>query len=164
MKKLAKVRPEDFDVEMLLAAAREGRLFLEEKSESAEETLARCRQEALAYVKPIEAFASDEWAPYIYKVWEAIVCEDAFATNLVIKKGRMRGQLNRYFITAIVVIMRESGLYQREVPAVKLHVLMEKTEVKNIVYTSSSHYFPIFSQRKLLFRLIFDQKSKVENK
>lgn len=161
MKKLTKVRPEDFDVEMLLAAAREGRLFLEEKSESAEETLARCRQEALAYVKPIEAFASDEWAPYIYKVWEAIVCEDAFATNLVIKKGRMRGQLNRYFITAIVVIMRESGLYQREVPAVKLHVLMEKTEVRNRIYTCYTQYSPLFSQRKMLFKLFFDQKPRV---
>ena len=161
MKKLTKVRPEDFDVEMLLAAAREGRLFLEEKSESAEETLARCRQEALAYVKPIEAFASDEWAPYIYKEWEAIVCEDAFATNLVIKKGRMRGQLNRYFITAIVVIMRESGLYQREVPAVKLHVLMEKTEVRNRIYTCYTQYSPLFSQRKMLFKLFFDQKPRV---
>lgn len=146
MKKMQEVRPEDFDVEMLLAAAREGRLFLEEKSESAEETLARCRQEALAYVKPIEAFASDEWAPYIYKVWEAIAYDDLFSPMLLMQKGRMRGQLNRYFITNIVFLLNALNIYQCD-NLIMLHRTLERVETKNSIYKSASLYCLCKAQR-----------------
>lgn len=146
MKKMQEVRPEDFDVEMLLAAAREGRLFLEEKSESAEETLARCRQEALAYVKPIEAFASDEWAPYINKVWEAIAYDDLFSPMLLMQKGRMRGQLNRYFITNIVFLLNALNIYQCD-NLIMLHRTLERVETKNSIYKSASSYCLCKAQR-----------------
>jgi hypothetical protein len=35
MKQFRQVRPEDFDVELLMAAAREGRLYVEEKKREA---------------------------------------------------------------------------------------------------------------------------------
>ena len=70
VKKLRKVRPEDFDAQALLAAAQEGRLYIKEVKEDCKDNI---EEEVRAYVNQIRTFATSEFRPYIDDIWGQIL-------------------------------------------------------------------------------------------
>ena len=151
-----KVPASGITAEVVLNLWQQGELYVKKikKVETPEETIERCRQEALAYVQRVDSYTTSFWLPYIKRLWETILSNEAILTSLTIKKGRNRNQLNRYFITAIVVLLREKGLYRQDIPALKLHLIMENVEKKSVIYASYSQYAPENKQRKMLVEII----------
>ena len=150
------VCPEDFDAYELWALARKGKLYLKVEAEDAskEDLLAACRQEVLAYVSAIDDYATDMMRPYINKVWESIVKHQAFSRSLMMQKGRNRGHMNRYFITALVVWMSNRGVYQSGISSLRLHQKLEGVKKKTSIYTSALNYAPSTNQETILRQLL----------
>ena len=141
MAKLTKVGPEGFDAARLLQAAREGRLYVKESApeESRGERRMRCQDEALAYVAAIDRYAADEWRPYIKKLWKAIVNDMSFAPRLVMAR---KGELNRYFLTALVSNLQTLGVYRPsvEVSQIELHLKLERTTKRTTIFNNWDKY------------------------
>ena len=74
------VQPEDFDVEMLMAAARDGRLFVDEgrKNVSKEQLVKDVR----AYVRRISVYVTPKFRSSVDKLWEHILSYDEFVDFL----------------------------------------------------------------------------------
>ena len=142
--------------EELLALWEEGKLYrlLEVEEASEEERLEHCRKEALEYVSRIDEFVADGWRANIDKVWESVVKHRAFSRSLMMQKGRNRGRMNRYFITALVVWMSNRGVYQSDVSCLRLHQRLERVKKKTSVYTSALNYAPNIQQEKILKQLL----------
>ncbi len=163
MKQLRKVRPEDFDAEMLMAAAREGRLYLDMTHDEAtlEQLLARCQREALDYVSAIEDYVAPDWQPNIKELWTALLRDAFFAPQLVLQKGRSQGQLNKYLVTNIVDCMRGIKVYQCET-LLELHKKMEGVGKKNSIYKSAGMYCLNWEQKQRFHELVKSiQESKI---
>lgn len=158
-KKFEKVPKTGITAEEVLTLWQKGKLYAEVDEVSKEELLARCQQEALEYVKPIDGYATEEWLPYINKVWENVVKEPSISSHLVLRRKQ---RLNRYFLTSLVYNLQALGLYRpvEEVSQLKLHLAMEQTERKNSVYKSAATYGVSGPQRKSL-RLIMDKYKRV---
>lgn len=61
--------------------------------------------------------------------------------KLFIVKGKNKGNPNYYFITAIVGILLENNVYNaKKYSLLDLSKILEQTNKKNNVYTSSQHY------------------------
>lgn len=150
------VRPEDYDAQELMALVREGKMYLKVEVEEAskEDLLAACRKEVLAYVSAIDDYATEMMRPYINKVWESIVRHKAFSRSLMMQKGRNRGHMNRYFITALVVWMSNRGVYQSNVSSLRLHLKLESVKKKTSIYTSALNYAPDMNQETILRQLL----------
>ena len=110
-----------------------------ESTETADERLKRCRQEALAYVQCLEPYVNAQWLPIISHLWQAIVCDESFALQLSIQKGCQQGQLNRYIITNIVFHLKALDIYQCDT-LLELHKTMEGVEQKNSIYKAAVVY------------------------
>ena len=151
MAKLTKVDPEGFDAARLLQAAREGRLYVKESApeESRGERRMRCQDEALAYVAAIDQYAADEWKPYIQKLWKVIVNDMCFAPRLVMAR---KGELNRYFVTSIVMNLQYLGIYlpAEKVSVYQLHLTLEHTQQKNSILKNCDKYDVTPEQRRAL--------------
>ena len=112
MKQFRQVRPEDFDVELLMAAAREGRLFVDEtkREVSREEIIIEVR----AYVRRIKVFVTK---PYISKVddlWNQILTNDDFVTFLTPGyKAKKCKAFDKYSVMRIIGVLREKDVYER---------------------------------------------------
>ena len=158
--KIKEVRPEDFDAQVLLALAREGKLYMkvEARKVSEKELLARCQQEALEYVRAIDEYAADEWRPCINKVWEQLVQEPMIATGLVMAQKKC---LNRYFLMSLVTQLQALGIYrpEGEVSVLQLSRSLEHTTQKNSVYKNRTQY-PLAKLQKQKVREITDRLSK----
>ena len=75
-KSLKQVRPEDFDVEALLAAAQEGRLYVDEsKKEVSRDIIIR---EVRAYVGRIQTLVTKEFSSSLEDLWEQILSTAEF--------------------------------------------------------------------------------------
>lgn len=154
MRSLKKVHPEDFDAEALMAAAREGRLYVELKLDEAttDQLLAQCRQEALDYVSAIDAFAAPEWQPHIKALWQTILNDEVFASSLMMQKGRNRGQLNKCVVTNMVLHLQVLGVYGGD-NLFLLHKELEHVNQKNSIYKSMGKYRLIERQRRKIREL-----------
>ena len=153
MRNLKQVRPEDFDVATLMAAAGEGRLYLQTIELTDDELLAQCQREVLAYVSAIDDFATPEWRSFIHELWKTVVCDKIFIPDLVMKKKRV---INRYFITAIVYQLQARNVYQtnEKVNQLKLHLTLEGITKKNSIYKSVVNYSVNLEQKKHLSALL----------
>ena len=112
MKKLKQVRPEDFDVEALLMAAREGRLYVDEcKSEvSKEEVINNVR----AHVARIKVFATPRCCSLVDELWEQILATKEFVEFLTPgSKARMCRDFDKYNVMRIIGVLREKGVYEQ---------------------------------------------------
>jgi hypothetical protein len=112
MKKFKRVRPEDFNVELLLAAAREGRLYVDEKrSEVGKEELLK---EVRAYVQRIRVFVTKEFSSSIDDLWEQILANDDFVTFLTPgSKAKKCRVFNKYNVMRIIGVLREKDVYEQ---------------------------------------------------
>lgn len=111
LKKLKQVRPEDFDVELLMAAAREGRLFVDEpKSTVGKEEVKR---EVRAYVARIRAFVTPKFRSSIDELWEHILaCDDFIELLMPGSKTKKCRRFNKYNVMRIICVLRNHNVYE----------------------------------------------------
>lgn len=111
MKKLKRVRPEDFDVESLMLAAREGRLFVDacENMVSKQEVITNVR----AYVGRIRVLATPRFCSLVDELWEQILANDDIVDFLMPgPQARKCKSFNKYAVMRIIGVLRENGVYQ----------------------------------------------------
>lgn len=164
MRKLWRVRPEDFDVETMIAATREGKLYIDETDNETAfaRLLSQCQHEALAYVSVIEEFAAPEWRPYIKELWTTLLNDALFTPRLMIQKGRNQGQLNKYLLTNIVDCLRAMKIYQCET-LLELHKKLEGVDKKNSIYKNAGMYCLCWEQKQRFYELVRSvQESKID--
>ena len=120
------VRPEDFDVEELWAAACEGRLILLPRKVGR----TQIRKDVLLYVDRIRPLVSHKFRPYIDELWEQILACDEFMDYLTHSKARKFRQFNKYNLMRIIGVLREAGVYE-EYSYKKYLALLENTDKDN---------------------------------
>lgn len=98
-------------MEMLLAAAREGRLFVDDsrKQVSKEEVKYKVR----AYVARIRIFATPKFSELVDDLWEKILSCDNFVEILTPgNKARKCKDFDKYSVMRIIGVLREKGVYE----------------------------------------------------
>ena len=126
MKKSRQVRPEDFDVQMLMKAAQEGKLFIIEDDEtmSKEETISEVR----AYVKRIKEFVTPGFLDSVDDIWEQILATDVFVDMLMPgSKSRKCRTFDKYNVMRLIGVLREKGVYEQRSDR-KFISLLEQTD------------------------------------
>lgn len=112
VKKLLRVRPEDFDVKRLMAAAREGRLYVDEcrNEVSREEVIAKVR----AYVARIRVFVTLAFRSSVDELWEQILVSDSLVDFLMPgTKARKCRDFDKYNVMRIIGVLRDKGVYEQ---------------------------------------------------
>ena len=133
MKKLKEVRPEDFDVKALLAAAREGRLYVDEKKEEVSRDIVK--KEVRAYVERIQTLVTKEFRTSVDELWEQILSTNDFVEFLTpSSKARKCKEFNKYGVMRIIGVLREKGVYEYYNDS-KYNALLEQTD-KDTPYRS----------------------------
>jgi len=148
LKKLKQVCPEDFDVEVLLAAAREGRLYVDEnKKKISREILIK---EVRAYVGRIKVLVTKEFSSSIDELWDQILSKEEFVVLLTPScKAKKCREFNKYSVMRIIGVLREKGVYEYYNDS-KYNTLLEQTDKD----TSYRKYLGMgFEQRHLLVEI-----------
>jgi len=130
-KSLKQVRPEDFDVKALMAAAREGRLYVDEsKKEVSRDIIIK---EVRAYVERIKVLVTKEFSSSIDDIWEQILSMEDFMQLLTpSRKAKKCRKFNKYSVMRIIGVLREKGVYEYYNDS-KYNALLEQT-VKDTPY------------------------------
>lgn len=101
----------------------------------------RSLESIIRYVGRIDDCASSAYHSCISQLWQEILCSPKIKPKLFITKGKNKGNPNYYFITAIVGILLENNVYNaKKYSLLDLSKILEQTNKKNNVYTSSQHY------------------------
>lgn len=111
-KTFKQVHPEDFDVEALMAATREGRLYIDEskKEVNKEQVIIKVR----AYVGRIKVFVTPKFCLLVDKLWEEIFRCDMLMEILMPKpRARKCRDFDKYGVMRIVGVLREKGIYEQ---------------------------------------------------
>ena len=125
-KSLKQVRPEDFNVKKLMAAAREGRLYVDESKKEV------CRgiviEEVRAYVGRIKVLVTKEFSSSIDDLWEQILSTEVFLQLLTPScKAKKCREFNKYSVMRIIGVLREKGVYEYYNDS-KYNALLEQTD------------------------------------
>ena len=111
MKKLKQVLPEDFDAEALLAAAREGRLYVDEKRNVVSRE--QVKEEVRAYVARIRSLATRRYGSLVDELWEEIFQSDELMEVLMPKpRARKCKAFDKYGVMRLVGVLRVKGVYE----------------------------------------------------
>ncbi len=111
-KNLKQVRPEDFDVEQLLAAAREGRLYIDDSKRAFNRTLVASN--VRAYVERINVYVTEKYRLSIAELWNQILTSDDFIVFLTPgSKSRKFLDFDKYNVMRIIGVLREKGVYEQ---------------------------------------------------
>ena len=149
---LQPVLPEDFkDMEGLLRAAHEGRLFMVPPTPSAESTEQRIA-EILAYVDRLSPYALNA---QVHEIWVSILHDEQLQPLFFLNRySRTRGQVNWYRVTAVVCLLHEQGVYRQDMKAVQLHCLLEGSEHRTNYYSGMSRYLLERSEIRVVKRIL----------
>ena len=131
MKNFKQVRLEDFDVKVLMAAAREGRLYVDEsKKEVSRDIIIK---EVRAYVERIKVLVTREFSSSIDDIWEQILSMEDFMQLLTpSRKAKKCRKFNKYSVMRIIGVLREKGVYEYYNDS-KYNAILEQT-VKDTPY------------------------------
>ncbi len=151
-KDIVKVPVRGMTAEEVLTLWLQGELYTKKKELTREELHQRCISEALAYVSAIDEYATEVWRPQLRQLWQAVVCDEMFTNALVMKKGRQRGLLNRYVMTAIVFYLQALDIYQNVIQ-IELHRRLENVNDRNSVYKGACKYQLSFDQKRRIREL-----------
>ena len=126
MENLKHVRPEDFDVELLWQASREGRLMI------AETVVTTDRETAKGYVRDyvhrITSLVTNPFRASIDALWDAIFCcDDLMALMMPKPKARKCREFDKYGVMRIVGVLREKGVYEQRSDR-RFIALLEQTD------------------------------------
>ena len=148
---LKAVSLEDFDAKSLRRAAREGRLFIalpDIEPKSAEDAI----DEILSYVGRISQYAT---TLRIGDIWEAILHDEALSPLFFLTRySNTRGQINWYRVAAVVCLLREMGIYQKDIPGKELCRCMESATLCRKHYSGMGPYLLDVAQRRLLSKIL----------
>ena len=125
-KQISQVNPEDFDVQMLLQAAREGRLYVEEE----EKTVSReyIINNVRAYIQRINPLVTRRYRTVIDMLWEEIFQSEALVKLLMPKpKARKCRDFDKYGVMRLIGVLREKDVYERYSDR-KYMALLEQTQ------------------------------------
>ena len=112
LKNLTRVRPEDFDVEALMVAAREGRLYVDESKKTVSKE--KVKKEVRAYVARINSLVTRRYSSSIGELWEEILNDDDFVELLMPgNKTKKCREFNKYNVMRIIGVLREKDVYER---------------------------------------------------
>lgn len=147
-KSLKQVRPEDFDVKALLAAAREGKLYVDESKKDVSRDIVI--KEVRAYIGRIKVFATKKYNTSIDDLWEQILSTEDFVLFLTPScKAKKCREFNKYSVMRIIGVLREKGVYEYYSDS-KYNALLEQTD-KDTPYRK---YLGMgFEQRHLLVKI-----------
>jgi hypothetical protein len=125
-KSLKQVRPEDFDVNALMAAAREGRLYVDvSKKEVSRDIIIK---DVRAYVGRIKTLVTKEFRSSIDDLWEQIFSTEDFVQLLTPScKAKKCRDFNKYNVMRIIGVLREKGVYEYYNDS-KYNALLEQTD------------------------------------
>lgn len=135
-------------MEALLAAAREGRLYVDEnKKEISWDVIIK---EVRTYVGRIETLVTKEFSSSIDDLWEQILTTEDFQVLLTPScKARKCKEFNKYGVMRIIGVLREKGVYGYYNDS-KYNTLLEQTD-KDTPYRK---YLGMgFKQRHLLLEI-----------
>jgi len=111
-KSLKQVRPEDFDVKALMAAAREGRLYVDESKKIVNKE--KVKNDVRAYVARIRVFVTPKFRLSIDELWEEIFSNDALMDVMMPKqKARKCREFDKYGVMRIIGVLRVKGVYEQ---------------------------------------------------
>ena len=125
-KQISQVNPENFDVQMLLQAAREGRLYVEEE----EKTVSReyIINNVRAYIQRINPLVTRRYRTVIDMLWEEIFQSEALVKLLMPKpKARKCRDFDKYGVMRLIGVLREKDVYERYSDR-KYMALLEQTQ------------------------------------
>jgi hypothetical protein len=130
LKKLKRVRPEDFDVETLIVAAREGRLYVDERKKSVSKE--EIKNDVRAYVARISPLVTRHYSSLIDELWDEIFGNDVLMDLMMPKpKARKCRDYDKYGVMRIVGVLRVKGIYeQRSDPQLQLEQI--RAEIKQM--------------------------------
>ena len=113
-------------MEALLAAAREGRLYVDEnKKEISWDVIIK---EVRTYVGRIETLVTKEFSSSIDDLWEQILTTEDFQVLLTPScKARKCKEFNKYGVMRIIGVLREKGVYGYYNDS-KYNTLLEQTD------------------------------------
>lgn len=153
---LLEVSIEDFDIDLLRRAAREGRLFVAPEGSAQGKQTTDNRQQLvvsiLTYVQPIAVYSS---CPRVDDIWEAVLRDPHLAPLFFFSRySSSRGKVNWYRVTALVCLMRENGIYNKDIPAQRLHCILEGTQRRTNRYTGMSRYLFEHAQIRALREIL----------
>lgn len=99
-------------MKLLLAAAREGRLYIDEcKSEVSREQLIN---KVRAYVARIKVFVTPGYSPLVDDLWEQILATNEFVVFLTPgSRARVCRDFDKYNVMRIIGVLREKGVYEQ---------------------------------------------------
>ena len=117
----------------LLAAAREGRLYIDEKKEEVSRDIVK--KEVRAYVERIQTLVTKEFRTSVDELWEQILSTNDFVEFLTPScKARKCKEFNKYGVMRIIGVLREKGVYEYYNDS-KYNALLEQTD-KDTPYRS----------------------------
>lgn len=149
---IVKVPVRGMTAEEVLTLWLQGELYTKKKEPTFEERHQRCIGEALEYVAAIDEYATEAWRPQLQQLWQAVLSDEMFAKILMMKKGRQRGKLNRYVMTAIVFYLQALDIYQN-VSQIELHRRLENVKDRNSIYKGACKYQLSFDQKRRIREL-----------
>lgn len=127
------VRPQDFSKNMdaLLRAAKEGRLYIEGPVNYIPSRTEIIR-EVHSYVNRIQSFTTRKWQPAIDEVWDVILSQDEFLSMLMPgPKTRIFRTFNKYGVMRIIGVLRSFSVYDERYNDSFLCQALENTKEDN---------------------------------
>ena len=112
MMKLIKVSADDFNVELLLKAAREGKLYIDcaDNGVSKEQVVNGVR----AYVRRIDSLVTARFRSTFGGIWNQILMNPDFVAYLTPgTKARKCREFDKYNVMRIIGVLREKDVYQQ---------------------------------------------------
>lgn len=135
-------------MEVLLAAAREGRLYVDESKKEVSRDIVI--KEVRAYVGRIKVLVTKKFRSSIDDLWEQILSTEEFVVFLTpSSKAKKCREFNKYSVMRIIGILREKGVYEYYNDS-KFNALLEQTK-KDTPYRK--YLGKGFEQRHLLVKI-----------
>ena len=155
-RQLLEVSIEDFDIALLRQAAREGRLFIAPEGSASGKQTPDNRQQLVAsiltYVQPIAEYST---CPRVGEIWEAVLNDDRLAPLFFFSRySRSRGKVNWYRVTALMCLLHEFGIYDKDIPSQRLHCILEGTQKRTNRYTGMNRYLFEVAQIRVLREIL----------
>lgn len=126
VKKYRRVRLEDFNVELLMAAVREGRLYVDESKQKVSRD--HIKEEVRAYVARIRRFVTKGFSSSVDDIWEHILSTEEFVVFLTpCSKAKKCREFDKYNVMRIIGVLREKGVYE-DFNDTKYNNILEQTD------------------------------------
>jgi len=111
VKKYRRVCPEDFNVELLMEAAREGRLYVDDSKKKVNKQL--IIKEVRAYVARIGGLVTKDYSTSVDDLWEQILSDEEFLELLTpCSKAKKCQAFDKYSVMRIIGVLREKNVYE----------------------------------------------------